>query len=107
LGLKSKQYIVVTIHRASNTDIQENLENISHVLIQIAETSETLVFPIHPRTQKLLANYGLLDNLKAKVKIISPLGYFEFLKLLNHSKKVLTDSGGIKRSLYSKIPCIT
>jgi UDP-N-acetylglucosamine 2-epimerase (non-hydrolysing) len=108
LGLRSKQYITVTIHRASNTDIQENLERIVKVLIQIADMGETVVFPIHPRTQKLLANYGLLDNLKTKVKIISPLGYFEFLKLLNHSKKVLTDSGGIQKEAYIlKVPCIT
>lgn len=108
LGLTDKKYLVVTIHRASNTDVRENLENIVKVLIQIADMGENLVFPIHPRTQKLLANYGLLDSLKARIKVIEPLGYFEFLKLLNHSKKVLTDSGGIQKEAYIfKIPCIT
>lgn len=108
LELKSKQYLVVTLHRASNTDIRENLENIIGALIELGKMGETIIFPVHPRTVKFLKEYGLDDNLKEKVMLIEPLGYFDFLKLLNHSKKVLTDSGGIQKEAYIlKVPCIT
>ncbi len=63
---------------------------------------------MHPRTQKFLKNGGLHDKLSAKVKLVEPLGYFEFLKLLSHAKKVLTDSGGIQKEAYIlKVPCVT
>lgn len=107
-GLTSKKYLVVTLHRVSNTDIQENLESIVEALIILCELEETIVFPVHPRTMKLLKTYGLLNRLKEMVKLTEPLGYLEFLKLLNHAKKVLTDSGGIQKEAYMlKIPCIT
>ncbi len=105
LNLESKQYLVATIHRASNTDNSCNLENIVDALCEI---DGKVVFPLHPRTAKFLKQHGLYDKLKDKVKLIEPLGYFEFLKLLGHSKKVLTDSGGIQKEAYIlKVPCIT
>jgi UDP-N-acetylglucosamine 2-epimerase (non-hydrolysing) len=108
LELKSKQYLVVTLHRASNTDIRENLENIANVLMGLSKMGETIIFPVHPRTMKYLREYNLYDNLREKIMLIEPLGYFEFLKLLNHSKRVLTDSGGIQKEAYIlKVPCIT
>jgi len=108
LGLTSKKYLLVTLHRASNTDIRQNLESIANALIDLAGEEETIVFPVHPRTEKLLKSYGFYDVLKKNVKLVDPLGYFEFLKLLNHSKKVLTDSGGIQKEAYIlKVPCIT
>lgn len=108
LGLTSKRYLVVTVHRASNTDIRQNLETIASTLIKLAELNETIVFPVHPRTIKLLKTYGLFNKLNEMIKLIEPLGYLEFLKLLNHAKKVITDSGGIQKEAYIlKIPCIT
>lgn len=104
-GLESKQYLLVTIHRASNTDNRHNLENIVDALCEI---NETIIFPVHPRAEKLLKEYGLYDRLSEKVKLTQPLGYFELLKLLSHAKKVLTDSGGIQKEAYIlKTPCIT
>jgi UDP-N-acetylglucosamine 2-epimerase len=108
LKLTSKQYIVVTVHRANNTDISENMENIANALNKLAEFEETIVFPVHPRSLKILKANDLLNKLKEKVKISEPLGYLEFLKLLNHAKKVITDSGGIQKEAYIlKVPCIT
>jgi UDP-GlcNAc3NAcA epimerase len=108
LKLKSKHYIVLTLHRANNTDLRENLDVLIDVLIRLSETGETIVFPMHPRTRKLLVKYDLFRDLEAKVYIVDPLGYLEFLKLLNHSRKVLTDSGGIQKEAYIlKVPCIT
>jgi UDP-N-acetylglucosamine 2-epimerase len=108
LGLTSKRYLLVTVHRVSNTDILENLENIANALIKLGELEETIVFPVHPRTMKMLKTYALFDRLKEMAILIEPLGYLEFLKLLNHAKRVLTDSGGIQKEAYIlRVPCIT
>jgi UDP-N-acetylglucosamine 2-epimerase (non-hydrolysing) len=69
-----------------------------------------IVFPIHPRTEKMLKSYGLYDELVGleNVKIIKPLGYIDFLRLVKESYKVVTDSGGLQKEAYlSSIPCIT
>lgn len=108
LKLTNKQYIIVTVHRPNNTDIQENLTNIVTALVRLAELGETIVFPIHPRTHKTLQNYGLLNKLEEKIIVSEPLGYLDFVKILSHSKKIITDSGGIQKEAYIfNIPCIT
>jgi UDP-N-acetylglucosamine 2-epimerase len=69
-----------------------------------------IVFPIHPRTEKILKTYGLYDKLVGleNVKIIKPLGYIDFLRLVKESYKVITDSGGLQKEAYlCSIPCIT
>jgi UDP-N-acetylglucosamine 2-epimerase len=107
LGLKSKQYLVITVHRAGNTDNRENLQSIVNALCQI---DQTMVFPLHPRTGGVLKRYGFYDKLKGnrRIKIVKPLAYFDFLKLMNHAQKILTDSGGIQKEAYVlKVPCIT
>lgn len=104
LNLKSKQYLVATVHRANNTDTKENLGNIVDVF---CDADETIVFPVHPRTVKHLREYGLYEKLQ-NIKLIKPLGYLDFLKLMNHAKKILTDSGGVQKEAYMlKVPCIT
>lgn len=105
LGLKSKKYLVATIHRASNTDNERNLKNIVDAF---SELNETIIFPLHPRTEKFLKNYGLYDRLKSSVILTQPLGFLEFIKLTNHAKMMLTDSGGVQKETYVlKVPCIT
>jgi len=105
LNLKNKQYLVVTLHRPSNTDNKENLQNIVDAF---CEAEETIVFPVHPRTAKCLKEYGLYEKLQKHVKLIKPQGYIDFLKLMNHAKKILTDSGGVQKEAYMlKVPCIT
>ena len=105
LDLKSKEYLVATIHRASNTDNKENIKNIADAF---SELDEEIIFPVHPRTEKFLKEYGLYAKLKASVKLIKPLGYLDFLKLMTHAKKIITDSGGIQKEAYIlKVPCIT
>lgn len=108
LGVKSKDYFVVTIHRASNTDNRQNLENIVEALIELGNSGENIIFPVHPRTVKLLKEYGLHEKTKTTVTLVEPLGYFDFLKLMAHAKKIITDSGGIQKEAYIlKVPCIT
>ena len=107
LGLKSRQYLVVTIHRAGNTDNKANLESIVDALCRI---DQTIIFPVHPRTEGALKKHGLYHKLEgsSQVRLIEPLGYIEFLKLMNHARKILTDSGGVQKEAYVlKVPCIT
>jgi len=104
LGLESKRYLVTTIHRPSNADDKANLENI---LAALSESGEKVIFPVHPRTRKAIIEYGI--NIQGEtVRLIEPLGYIEFVKLMSHARKILTDSGGIQKEAYIlKVPCIT
>lgn len=105
LNLKSKEYLVATIHRASNTDNEGNLKNIVDAF---SELNETVIFPLHPRTKKFLELYGLYDKLNSSVILTKPLGFFDFIKSMNHAKMILTDSGSVQKEAYVlKVPCIT
>lgn len=105
LNLLPKGYLLATIHRASNTDIQTNLENI---LKAFSIIGETIIFPVHPRTRKFIQNYGLNDKIGSNIILTDPMGYFDFLKLLSQANKVMTDSGGIQKESYIlEVPCIT
>lgn len=105
LDLNSNKYIVVTIHRASNTD---SLENLSSIVNALCDIDFPLVFPVHPRTEKYLKQYKLWEKLCRKVKVISPVGYLEMIKLMTHARKILTDSGGVQKEAYMlRVPCIT
>jgi len=103
-GLESKQYLVTTIHRPSNTDDRVNLKNI---LDALSESGERVIFPVHPRTKRAIIECGI--NMRGEtIKPIEPLGYIEFLKLMSHARKIVTDSGGIQKEAYIlKVPCIT
>jgi UDP-N-acetylglucosamine 2-epimerase (non-hydrolysing) len=105
LGLSPKEYLVATVHRASNTD---SFKNLSSIVNSFCDVDIPVVFPVHPRTEKYLRQYGLWDKLYEKVKVIPPLGYLEMLKLMVHSRKILTDSGGVQKEAYMLgVPCIT
>jgi UDP-GlcNAc3NAcA epimerase len=107
LNLTEKDYLVATIHRASNTDKPENLGRIVGAMIS---SGEKIVFPVHPRTEKMLTEFHLIDRLKGATNVVitKPLDYIDFMRLMIGAKKVLTDSGGIQKEAYVlKIPCIT
>ncbi len=105
LGLVSKQYLVLTVHRPANTDDREHMENI---IGAVGEAGTPVVFPVHPRTKKFLEEYGLWNRLPTNIIITEPLGYLDMLKLMRHSCKILTDSGGIQKEAYIlSVPCIT
>lgn len=91
-GLRHKQYLVATIHRPSNTDNKRNLQNIVDAFCEI---DENIVFPVHPRTVKYLKKYGLYEKLQKHVKLVKPLEYLDFLNLMAHARKILTDSGRV------------
>ncbi len=104
LGIKSKEYLLATVHRPYNTDIPENLQNILTAFIEI---NEPIIFPVHPRTRQCLAD--LNSKLKTQnLKLIHPVGYLEMLMLEQNAKAILTDSGGMQKEAYwFGVPCIT
>lgn len=104
LNLNSKEYIVVTLHRPSNVDNASQLESI---LTEILANSNNLpvIFPVHPRTAKVIDTLNLpYDNLH----MVEPMSYLEFNYLVEQSKLVITDSGGItEETTVMRVPCMT
>jgi len=105
-GLDSKSYFLLTVHKSKNTDSRRNLEAIIKAMVKL---NEKIIFPVHPRTRKVLAEYGLMSNIEGSlIKLIDPLTYFDMIAALYHSRKIITDSGGIQKEAYAlEIPCIT
>ncbi len=103
-ALEDYKFLVITLHRPSNVDDKAQLKKI---LLEIASHSRDfkLIFPMHPRTKKTFDKLNLkIDNLI----ISNPLSYLEFNYLVNKSKAVITDSGGItEETTILKIPCLT
>ena len=103
-GLNEKAFILLTMHRPSNVDSLENLETLLKGIADISPEVE-IVFPVHPRTEKILA---LIKSLPPNVKLLEPQPYLEFVWLIKNSVVVVTDSGGItEEATYLHIPCIT
>ncbi|MCP1716104.1 UDP-N-acetylglucosamine 2-epimerase (non-hydrolyzing) [Methanocalculus alkaliphilus] len=103
LGLKSGTYYLATVHRASNTDLEQNLRSI---IAAFAALDRPVIFPAHPRTRKYLEQYGILA--KGTIRLIDPLPYLDMLRLLSQAAAVLTDSGGVQKEAYIlQVPCIT
>ena len=104
LGAEPGEYLVATAHRAGNVDDPERLERLVDLL---AALPRPVVFPAHPRTRARLEAAGLSDRLEG-VKVVAPLGYLDFLKLVRHARSVLTDSGGVQKEAYLLgVPCVT
>lgn len=102
--LKKENYIVMTLHRPSNVDEEENLKTLLDEIINNTRDLP-LVFPVHPRTAKILTNLGISHE---RLHLIEPLGYLEFNYLVERSKAVITDSGGItEETTVMGIPCMT
>jgi UDP-N-acetylglucosamine 2-epimerase len=102
LKLENEEYSLLTLHRNYNVDSTDSLE---YILDQIGELGEKIIFPVHPRTRKMLsANYAIAKN----IRLLEPQGYLDFITLENFSKRIITDSGGIQKEAYIlKKPCIT
>jgi len=109
LDINSDEYALVTLHRPSNVDVKENFEKLLNAFSEV-EQDLKIVFPIHPRSRKMLSNFGLDEKIKSmkKLKLLDPIGYLDFMKLMHSAKLVLTDSGGIQEeTTFFGIPCIT
>lgn len=106
LGLVAGQFVLATCHRAENTDSPKRLAGIVTALAEIA-FSIPVVFPIHPRTRKLLAETGMNEQLK-NVFVVDPVPYLDMVALEQESRLILTDSGGVqKEAFFYRVPCIT
>lgn len=119
-----ERYGIVTLHRPSNVDNRETLEPLLTAIKQIAQNLP-IIFPIHPRTLKQIESFGLTSWINwsiypgadrhheqnassSRILITPPLGYLDFLNLVERSSLVITDSGGIQEeTTYLRIPCMT
>jgi UDP-N-acetylglucosamine 2-epimerase (non-hydrolysing) len=98
-------FAVLTLHRPSNVDSSEKLESLLNVIEEVAERLQ-VVFPVHPRTQRIIERLGGRGH--SRLKLIPPVGYLDFLFLLSRAKLVLTDSGGIQEETTALgVPCLT
>ena len=107
LGLNKSGYVLTTMHRPGNVDTRESLERLVKLLTALA-VKIPVVFPMHPRTKKMLQSFGLLESLPERCRVTEPLGYGEFITLCEHAACIVTDSGGIQEeATYLGVPCIT
>jgi len=104
LNLQPQSYLTLTMHRPANVDEAEKLRRLMSEIVNNVH-GLPVVFPIHPRTAKIFNDLGIrADNLH----IVEPLGYLEFNYLVERSKAVITDSGGItEETTVMGVPCIT
>lgn len=102
--LQTDKYFLLTLHRPSNVDDPKKIEEILNEITD-STLEFPIVFPVHPRTKKVLENINFVNN---KVIMIEPLGYLEFIYLIKHAKGIITDSGGItEEATVLGIPCLT
>ncbi len=109
LALEPRGYILSTMHRPRNVDSPERLALVVETLQRLAGLTP-VVIPMHPRLRMRLEAYGLADRFRAipNLVITEPLGYLEFLKLMDNAALVVTDSGGIQEeTTFLQVPCIT
>ena len=109
LGLKSREYALLTLHRPGNVDNPAVLEGIIGAMEVIAKDLPVL-FPVHPRTRAKLESCrkGPPSARMGGLRLVEPMGYLEFLKVMSVARLVLTDSGGIQEeTTILKVPCLT
>jgi UDP-GlcNAc3NAcA epimerase len=113
LNLEGKPFLLVTVHRDSNTDIASNLQAIFKALLQLSEKyDQTIVLPLHPRTRNMLEKQltpelyqSVIGN--EQIKIIPPAGFLDIIALEKNATMMITDSGGLqKEAFFFKKTCI-
>jgi UDP-N-acetylglucosamine 2-epimerase len=99
---RPERYAVLTIHREANTEP----ERLRRLISALNDTDWTFVFPVHPRTRKVMAENGI--HPAPELNAIVPVGYLEMLALVAGASRVVTDSGGLQKEAYwLRVPCIT
>jgi UDP-N-acetylglucosamine 2-epimerase (non-hydrolysing) len=109
LGLTAKEYVLLTMHRPFNVDTEAGLSRLLQVVKNMAAL-RPVVFPVHPRTRANLIQFGLFGALATRlnVHLLEPLGYLEFINLMENAALVITDSGGVQEeTTYLRVPCLT
>lgn len=103
LAIARGEYQLLTLHRQENT---EDREALGRILAGVAQSPVPVIFPMHPRTRKTLAAFGL--TLPSIIREVAPLGYLDMIQLLANARLVLTDSGGLQKEAYFVgRPCVT
>jgi UDP-GlcNAc3NAcA epimerase len=103
LDLRGGDYALTTVHRAANTDDPARL---SQIMEALSTVEETVIFPAHPRTRKVLESTGIY--VAANVRLLEPVSYFDMLVLEENARLIATDSGGVQReAYYLGVPCLT
>lgn len=107
LGLKPKEYILATVHRAENTDDPVRLRIIFDALCEIAGEIK-VVLPLHPRTREALIKSGMYDKVASSICLTEPVGYLDMVMLEKNARLIATDSGGVqKEAFFYRVPCVT
>jgi UDP-N-acetylglucosamine 2-epimerase (non-hydrolysing) len=108
LGLKEKEYALLTLHRPDNVDDQKSLMQLVEALTVISRKIP-VIFPCHPRTRLNIEKYSLSSYFDdSRFRLVEPLGYLDFLKLESEATMVLTDSGGVQEeTTILNVPCLT
>jgi len=110
-GISDGDYVVFTAHREENVDDPEILSELLTVIERVTDdVGYPVVYPIHPRTEKRLEQFDMLDRARSisDLHFTSPLGYLDFLQLMDSAATVLTDSGGIQEeTCILGVPCVT
>lgn len=102
--LQNNAYIIMTLHRPANVDDAGKLKELVQEIIN-SSNNLPVIFPVHPRTAKILATTGIIAP---NLHLIEPLSYLEFNYMVKHAKAVITDSGGItEEATVMGIPCMT
>jgi UDP-GlcNAc3NAcA epimerase len=99
LGLKDKPYILVTFHRAENTDNPIRLIAIVDALIKISNQIP-IIWPLHPRTRDVFSKLGKLEMMNKKINLIEPVGYLEIVQLKKVTSLIAIDSGGVQKEAF-------
>lgn len=107
LGLKKGAYILMTLHRQENVDNKKRLINILRAVDKVSEALKmTVVFPIHPRTVKMLRHFNIVAP--ENILLVDPCGFLEFLSLEKDAALIMSDSGGVQEEAsILKVPCVT
>lgn len=108
MGLKEKEYGVLTLHRPSNVDDEKTFSGLLEALIAISEKLP-IIFPVHPRTKANIEKFGFAERVeRSGVKLVDPLGYLDFMNLYSGARLILTDSGGLQEeTTVIGVPCLT
>ena len=107
LGLKLKEYILATVHRAENTDDPSRLRVIFDALCEITREIK-VVLPLHPRTRDALIKSGMYDKAASSICLTEPVGYLDMVMLEKNARLIATDSGGVqKEAFFYRVPCVT
>lgn len=105
-GVTPNKYLLVTAHRAENVDDKSRIKGIISGIQKVREMyGMPVIFPMHPRTQKMIQEFGINNE---GITVVSPVGYLDFLELEAHARLILTDSGGVQEeACILQVPCVT